>query len=139
MDEILDFESNEALVLASKGQRFANYMIDGVLVPVVVIFGFMALFGLEFFQLNDSSFRLNLQIYGIYIVYYTLMESSGGRTFGKMITKTHVVNEDGTKASFGQCLGRSFIRLVPFEALSFLGDTGVGWHDRWSKTRVVVD
>ena len=40
------------------------------------------------------------------------------------------------RPTYGQILGRTFSRFVPFEAFSFL-PSPVGWHDRWSGTRVV--
>lgn len=70
------------------------------------------------------------------VAYYVLFEAIFGRTPGKLITGTRVVTLDGAKPGFGQIIGRSFARLVPFEPFSFLGSRG-GWHDRWSGTRVV--
>jgi len=34
-------------------------------------------------------------------------------------------------------LARTAIRCIPFEPFSFLGSDPEGWHDNWSKTRVV--
>lgn len=48
-----------------------------------------------------------------------------------------VVREDGGKPSLGQVLGRTACRLIPFEAFSFLGSSGVGMHDSIPDTRVV--
>jgi len=44
---------------------------------------------------------------------------------------------DGNKPSFGLILGRSLSRIIPFDALSFLGANAIGWHDTISKTRVI--
>ncbi len=73
----------------------------------------------------------------ISLFYYIGLESLFGRTVGKLVTGTIVVNELGSKASFGQIIGRSFARLIPFEAFSFLGSTGRGWHDSLPKTYVI--
>jgi uncharacterized RDD family membrane protein YckC len=54
-----------------------------------------------------------------------------------LITGCKVVNEKGGRPSFGQILGRTFARLIPFEAFSFLGTTGRGLHDSVAKTFVV--
>ena len=62
------------------------------------------------------------------------------RSPGKFLTGTKVVNESGGKPTFGQILGRSLCRFIPFEAFSFLfGDSSrvVGWHDKFSGTLVV--
>ena len=57
------------------------------------------------------------------LTYYFGMEAVFGKTVGKLITGTKVVSETGGRPSIGQFLGRSFVRLVPFEAFSFLGDS----------------
>lgn len=62
-----------------------------------------------------------------------------GRTIGKMITKTRTVTEDLKTPDFGVILTKSFCRVIPFEAFSFLGEKTTGWHDRFSKTRVIQE
>ncbi|MEK7253493.1 MAG: RDD family protein [Bacteroidota bacterium] len=70
--------------------------------------------------------------------YYLVTETIfNGKTIGKFITKTVVVNMDGSPVAFPTVLGRSFARLIPFEAFSFLGASGRGWHDTLTKTMVV--
>ncbi|HWB33836.1 MAG TPA: RDD family protein [Candidatus Paceibacterota bacterium] len=72
------------------------------------------------------------------ILYYVLFESIWQRTLGKWITNTKVVKLDGTKPGFWRIVGRSLLRLVPFEAFSFVfGEHPFGWHDRLSGTMVV--
>ena len=44
---------------------------------------------------------------------------------------------EGRTPRFPQILGRSLARLIPFEAFSFFGALGVGWHDSFSNTRVI--
>ena len=59
---------------------------------------------------------------------------------GKLITGTRVVTENGGKPRWGQIVGRSFARFIPFEALSVLfwnDKERRGWHDSLSKTCVV--
>ena len=48
-----------------------------------------------------------------------------------------VVLEDGTKPTTSDIVIRSLCRFIPFEAFSFLGDEGRGWHDSLSDTYVV--
>ena len=64
-------------------------------------------------------------------------ESLSGRTLGKLITGTIVVNENGKKPDFGTVFKRSLCRLIPFNAISFLFNPGLGWHDSISDTYVV--
>ena len=73
----------------------------------------------------------------VVLLYYTTFESLTCRTPGKLITGTKVVDYDGGKPTLGQIIGRTFTRLVPFEAFTFLGEDGRGLHDRWPKTQVV--
>jgi hypothetical protein len=58
------------------------------------------------------------------------------RTIGKFATDSVVINQYAETPDDGPLIGRSFSRLVPFEALSCLSDRG--WHDTWSKTYVVT-
>jgi uncharacterized RDD family membrane protein YckC len=122
--------------LATTGQRLANYLLDQVAATVlgsVVGFAFGALVG-------DPGTAQSIGI-GILLdlVYFTSLEFTSGRTFGKLVTGTRVVSEDGTEPSFAQILGRTFARLIPFEMFSFLVGAGhpVGWHDSLSRTRVI--
>ena len=73
----------------------------------------------------------------IVLFYFVFFESLIGRTPGKLLTGTRVVDEQGQKPSFGQILGRSLARMLPFEPLSFFGAENRGWHDSLSKTYVV--
>ena len=67
-----------------------------------------------------------------------VFETITGRTLGKYITNTKVLTEDGQKPEADKILYRTLSRMIPFEAFSFLGDEGRGWHDSLAKT-VVVD
>ncbi|MFC6268736.1 RDD family protein [Frigoriflavimonas asaccharolytica] len=134
---------------ASQGTRFVNLLIDRV--AFMSLFFFLGLFagilssffGIDLFMdLLDSFENVNsfLDIIitsSILIVYYFVFEYfSKGRTLGKYVTGTIVVKIDGTAPTTYDIFLRSIIRLVPFNALSFLGENG--WHDSWSETRVVV-
>ena len=88
------------------------------------------------------------QIFGFFVgmlvtlAYYVIMEATTGKTIGKMVTKTRVVNASGGKASFGQVFGRTLCRFIPFEFISFFfGDSKrpTGWHDSIPGTQVVED
>jgi uncharacterized RDD family membrane protein YckC len=77
--------------------------------------------------------------YVIFVSYYVLFEGLlQGKTPGKFITNTRVVTLDGYLPNSNSILLRSFSRLVPFEAFSFLAKKPNGWHDRWSDT-IVID
>jgi len=120
----------DGLMDASQGQRFANLLIDYVcfLLLCFVLGAIIATIG--------KPELAGLVSWPTMLGYYVFFESIFNATPGKMVTKTRVVTLDGAKPSFGQILGRTLARFVPFEAFSFLGGNS-GWHDRWSKTRVV--
>src|SRR5262249_16405264 len=66
--------------------------------------------------------------------YYLAFEGGFGRTPAKYLTRTRVITVAGGRPTFGQILGRTFARLVPFEPFSFFGRSPDGWHDRSSRT-----
>lgn len=134
-------------MLATKGQRFTNFLIDLVIHNIInlipLIIGLVLYY---FFGNADVSVWLDeinqvvdfLITYLIIVVYFLIMESLTGRSIGKYITNTKVLMEDGSEADPYAIFIRSLSRLIPFEALSFLGAVPKGWHDTISKT-VVVD
>ncbi|PKP36162.1 MAG: RDD family protein [Bacteroidetes bacterium HGW-Bacteroidetes-15] len=130
---------------ASTGKRFANYLIDFIFFMIFcfisgVILGIVLVFvSPESLSIFDEENKLveYLLAFILAMIYYTTFEALTGRTIGKYITKTKVVNQNGDKPDFGTILIRSLCRFIPFDALSFLGSENTGWHDRFSKTFVV--
>jgi len=126
---------------AGGGTRFANHLLDSIILMftyagLAMLLAFMAPDVLNIFAQNDPLIDLPLNILMI-LLYYTLFEATTGRSPAKFLTGTKVVDMDGNQPGLSTILTRSFCRLVPFDGLSFLGDTDSGWHDKWSKTRVV--
>ena len=131
-------EENElsVLVYAGKGRRILNLFIDyfGMIVVAIAFFIVVGVFAGE--QAIDGLPDIVVGL-GAMFVYYIPMEAIFGRTFGKMVTGTKVVGENGERASFGQIVGRTVCRMIPFEAFSYLGANTRGWHDSIPHTRVV--
>lgn len=134
------------LSLATQGQRFGNFFIDGIIVRIASFAVGLFVGGIMVAQNGgamtaEQEAMLNLVgfVLGLFVVlgYYVIMEAAFQKTIGKMITGTHVVTVDGNVPSFGQIVGRSFARMIPFEPLSFFGKTPAGWHDTLSGTRVI--
>ncbi len=135
-------------MLASKGIRFGNFIIDRIISTIFAMLFFMALVfifdiigyidGVLWFQ-NISDITDYIISALVVIIYYIIFETLLSKTVGKAITKTTVVLEDGGKPSLSDIIIRSFSRIVPFEAFSFLGEDAYGWHDKWSETYVVKD
>jgi len=134
---------------ASKAKRFANYIID-VLVFYVAIFVIsivvtlvMSFTGGDVDGFVDAADNVNplldrLLSMIMYAIYFMVVEGVlRGRSIGKYITKTKVVLKDGSTPTINETVIRSLCRIIPFEAFSFLGDEGKGWHDTLSKTFVV--
>ena len=131
-------EVSAPMVLASRGQRFATMVLDLIF---YYIFSFILGVVLHLIGLGDLIQNMNDYLLGIVIIliYYVSQEAFSGRTLGKLITGTKAVKEDGTELSFGQALGRTLCRFIPFEAFSFFGGNGGprGWHDKIPKTKVI--
>lgn len=131
------------LDIASSNRRFFNSILDGMFSAIFIylsayIFGYL----LGFLGIVTENTKIDSSIdtilsYMLWVLYYIVFEGILGRTIAKYITGTRVVTEEGEKPNFNQIIKRSLSRLVPFEVFSFSGKFPVGWHDRWSKTRVV--
>lgn len=126
--------------VATSGWRFLNLLLDYVgqfalgfaLGVCIYVAGFGSLIeGLS----RGQEFLLNI---GVFIFYFASQEALWGITLGKLITRTRVVTENDQPITWKHAMLRSLVRLVPFEAFSFLsGSQPRGWHDRWTGTKVV--
>lgn len=127
------------LNLASNGRRFGTLIVDyiGYILLAFVIGILVALiFGEAGVQALEKIPDLVLGV-PILFLYYVFFESLWGRTPGKLLFGTRVINEDGGRVSFAQVLGRTACRFIPFEAFSFImGEQG--WHDKIPGTKVVM-
>jgi uncharacterized RDD family membrane protein YckC len=126
-------------VPADKWLRFFNLVIDfvaclGVANVIHILIAFT--WGQAGIDKLES---YPLIVIGIPIVlgYYIFFEGLSRRTIGKLMTGTRVVGMHGEKPGFRQILKRSIARLIPFEAVTFLGNAGRGWHDSLASTYVV--
>ncbi|MBG6060292.1 putative RDD family membrane protein YckC [Flavobacterium sp. CG_9.1] len=133
-------------LLASKGQRFLNFIID-LLVVYMFTVGIGAAVNIigeltENYSLAEWIISLTLieNILFMLVVlffYYLIMELYFSRTFGKYFTKTMVVKHNGSKPNVKSIVIRTLVRMVLIEAFSFLSDNARGWHDTLSVTYVV--
>lgn len=138
-----DFQ--EVYESVDKGTRFLNRLLDFIfLLLISFILGiFLGIFfaivyppALYMFEVENKVFDY-IAAFLISMIYYVALEASTGRTIGKFITKTKVVDEKGQKPVFSVIFMRSLCRFIPFDALSFLFSSSGGWHDTISNTRVV--
>lgn len=140
--ELAQPSANEgAVVYASQNKRFLNLILDTVFfylgaIACGVCLGLAVVF--ELLQEETFDALAGFVMFPIYLGHYIVFEFCFGKTFGKLITGTRVIRSDGGKPSFGQVLGRTACRFIPFEAFSFLfGDNTTGWHDSFSGTRLI--
>ena len=149
MSEIV--QDPHQLRIASQGKRFLNLILDTIVTQVlqgVVGIALGVVYGVSRAAQGDpvtSQDEFMFQIVGIFVgfgtltIYFVFTETLFQRSFAKFLTGTMVVRADGGRPSFGQILGRTLARFIPFEAFSFFGNKGfpVGWHDSLSGTRVI--
>ncbi len=127
------------LSIAPKLLRFANYLIDilAFLLFFLIIMIILVLFQVDVVTFFDENPLLDRILSAFF--YFAFMSFQEfifkGRSIGKFITGTIAVTEDGSQMEIGKLLNRNICRLIPFDALSYFGNTG--WHDNISKTRVV--
>jgi uncharacterized RDD family membrane protein YckC len=134
-----DFKISNYL-LASKKKRFLNFVIDGIIKFILVTIT------LNLLNTSTISDRIDsLDMIGRYIfwsvisfVYYGITEALLSRSMAKYFTKTIVVMGDGSKPNVMTILARTTLRIVPFEAFSFLRGRSLGLHDENSRTFVVL-
>ncbi len=152
MDELLDSQSIEReFKIASKGKRFANYIIDMIgyyilaLGVGVILGGILISSGNDEILLNEEvsvGQKILEWLLGLVIilVYYAFCEYFfKGKSLGKLITRTRAVTITNERMDLPTTVKRSLCRIVPFEQFSFLGDLPTGWHDTWSDTKVIED
>ena len=123
---------------ASKQKRFLNLVIDDLVIATVAIGSTVILAMADTRDPELVSAVSQLGWYVATFVYYVFSEAVFGRTLGKVVTGTRVVTLQGGRPRFGQIVGRTLLRFVPFDPVSFVTRRAPGWHDRWSRTRVVL-
>ena len=138
LNEVSLDEPSAAPELASRSRRLANSLLDTVgYIVVSMVIGLISTMVSQTFNIDVIGFLGPLFSIGVLLLYYIVGEALFGRTLGKLVTGTRVVAESGGPAKLWQVVLRTLYRFVPLEALSFLSKRRPGWHDRWSKTRVV--
>ena len=135
--------------MKNSNQTEAWKRLAGLLIDMAIIIGllFLVVFLYETFNnvggikgfLRFMNFTnwIALILFGIYLVYYVFMEAVFGKTIGKLILGIKVIDNEGAKPSIGKVLLRSFIRLIPVDWFTYLKKNPLGWHDLFSKTRVI--
>jgi uncharacterized RDD family membrane protein YckC len=125
---------------ATAGKRFANYIIDRVVVIIIVLSSLriFTVFGSfnGFRNIGDERLLFLVAELAAMLLYYLILEGIFNTSAGKCITNTTIVTDEGTRPGFGRILGRTFCRFIPFDAFSFFGAGARGWHDSIPNTYV---
>lgn len=142
-DLLTDLDIENVLVIAGKGQRLVNFIIDTILVSVLA-FIMLVILAILFPVWYDTTTNddddvlsfLSIVYLITSILYYTLLEAgTKGYTPGKLVSGSRVVGAEGKEVSWKSAFLRSLIRLIPFEFLSGLQSRVL--HDQWTNTSVV--
>jgi uncharacterized RDD family membrane protein YckC len=133
------------LYQASRGKRFVNYLIDGIIVYILyrwLLLKVESAILTEIYRYTESRVLLYICAYVMAILISTVWMASfealcKGKSPGKWISGTRAVNQDGTPISSKTAFLRGLSRLVPFESFSALGYPSFPWHDQWTNTYVI--
>jgi uncharacterized RDD family membrane protein YckC len=132
-------------LLVSSGRRFLNSILDliffvlflvGARMVIEFITSVLGLDAVRSWMSGLGELWWNCIGFIASLLYYILLEGFFGRTLGKFVTGTIVVDVNGKQPSFGTICKRTLSRLIPFDSYSFLGNAR-GWHDSNSDTYVV--
>ena len=125
------------MIIADKGTRVGNYLIDTTCFIILVIINLIVLGGLLHLIPENGSPYFGIYYFSLYFAYYFLFEFFLGKTPGKLLTKTRVVNRTGDKPTLRILIFRNLLRLLPIDNFTFL--FGAGMHDSLSGTFVVYN
>ncbi|MGY6648750.1 RDD family protein [Wenyingzhuangia sp. IMCC45574] len=113
-------------------RRFAAFYVDTFFVSFIVS---PIIRKAELGAYSTNTFVI---IVVVQTLYFWLSEYFSDRTLGKKLFKLRVDFVGGK--SITKVLIRSLLRFVPFEAFSiFFSKERTMWHDKFSKSRVVLD
>jgi uncharacterized RDD family membrane protein YckC len=133
-------------LLATRGQRFMNCILDTLIVHIILISIGTTLviignitnnYDLIKWVETKTTFEKLLLWAVMLFLYYFLTETYFSRTFAKYFTKTIVVSKDGSRPNKRAISIRTLSRFIPVECLTFLGTNVRGLHDLFSDTYVV--
>lgn len=133
-------------VQANANTRFCNLLVDRLLlygVWTLIVRYFAYPLGMFVYSIAGTERWLDylvsyLLAAFIHVLYYSLTElATGGKTIGKLFTRTRAVMADGQRLTPKAAFLRAITRIVPFEAFSAFGKPSYPWHDQWSKTFVI--
>ena len=129
--------SNYELLKVNRTTRFFHFVID---LFFAYIFSFLVGYLFGALQLAHLVVE-NQYLFGamVIFIFFFFQEFFFGKTIGKFITKTSVVDKTGNRPSLTLLIIRNISRLIPFDALTYLSKEKRGLHDIFSTTYVIKD
>lgn len=123
------------------GTRILNFIIDSLMILLIsYVISKVNDWYAEQFKIQNMPFNYHFQFgylfFTVLFFYYTILEIIFGRTIGKFLSFSKVVNNQNRKPNFIQIIIRSIVRLTIIDMffIPFLDKT---LHDYLSKTNVV--
>lgn len=117
------------------GTRVMNFLVDTTIIFILTYILYKIW--------NFNVFYYHIPYYPFYyfmglvlFLYYLVLESINGRTPGKKLTISVVVNKDGQRTGFFQIFIRSLVRVTVIDCF-FIPFLDMPLHDYLSKTYVV--
>ncbi|MBC7921598.1 MAG: RDD family protein [Ferruginibacter sp.] len=126
-------------VTASKWIRFLNFLLDTVFFSLLIMVVMKAMYPRETISQPEID---TIKVLGlpVYFLYYFSLETLLGKTVAKFLTKTVVVNREGSRPGWRNVAIRTLCRYIPLEVFSgLISESGRPWHDTLSGTRVVSE
>lgn len=145
IERTYETHTSVTLVEAGRWRRFFHLIMDDFIMILVFSASFEFFIRTEKLQTFVSALQNGLGDRVAFIIifaffrvfYYAIFESVLGVTAAKTLSETRVADEEGNKPAVSAVLKRTFLRLVPFEALTFFTPSGL--HDKWSETYVIKE
>jgi len=135
MNRVNPPRQNPGIKETQKRKRAINFLVDVIVLMLVIELSIVLENYYEYMYLIRGG-RLFVVLGG----YYLLTEFFLGKTIGKFLTGTRVVNSAGDKISFREAAIRTICRYMPLgPIIPLLGVDARVWHDVRSKTYVVDD
>ncbi|WP_440791222.1 RDD family protein [Pedobacter sp. 22226] len=133
----------------NKWQRFFHRIFDLIIISVTIYPSFDYIGRFLVSILEHSNFLAStvgrlleldrshyILAYFFITLYYLVTEGVFNTSIGKTILGNLIVDNNAGRPNLGQRIGRTFARLIPFEAFSFIF-LYRGWHDSLTQTYIV--
>ena len=134
MDEIAKILDREGLKIASITKRAVSMMIDDFLISFLVILSFFDAFSQAktFEQIMILTDKIFIYIFIAYTLYHWIFVALYGKTIGKMVTKTRVIDvKTLDKPNWYYSLLRSLMRN--FDEMFFYAGMMVAFFDPYNR------